>query len=112
LTRNIVAALAVTFLACSGSAQVSDLKQDEVVVFYPSYLTWDSDASSWSGNVHGKVHEPGDGASQRLKRAALRRLLGIDDEERERVRLRFKKLATAQVETIKEIRIKAAYTND
>ncbi len=36
----------------------------------------------------------------------------IDDEEREHVRLRFRKLTTAQVESIKEIRIKIAYEND
>jgi phosphatidate phosphatase APP1 len=76
-------------LVCSGLfAQVSDLKSDEVVVFYPSYLTWDSAAEEWHGDIHGKVHEPGDGVSEKLKLTALRKLLGIPGEltvEEERI---------------------------
>jgi len=36
----------------------------------------------------------------------------IDDEEREKIRLRFRKLTTAQIALVKEIKIRVAYEND
>jgi phosphatidate phosphatase APP1 len=73
------ACLAVLPVAAAGPP-VSDLKQDEVVVFYPSYLTRDAGNGGWRGEIRGKVHEPRDGAAAAVMRAALRKLLGIGGE--------------------------------
>ena len=77
---SIVAVFLAVFALAATRAPVSNLKPDEVVVFYPSYLTRDARGDRWRGVIHGKVHEPRDGASAALLRAALRKLLGIGDE--------------------------------
>jgi phosphatidate phosphatase APP1 len=66
---------------------VSTLDTDEVIVFYPSYLTWDLQNESWRGAIHGKVHEPSDSATASVTLAALRQAWGIgqdltDEEKR------------------------------
>jgi hypothetical protein len=74
------AALVALFALAAAGPPVSDLKADEVIVFYPSYLTWDGQERDWKGTIQGKVHEPRDGASAALMRTALRKLLGIGGE--------------------------------
>ncbi len=78
--RKTIAALFILFLVGACAAQVSDLGTAEVVVFYPSYLTWNTETESWSGFILGKVHEPSDGVSRKLKLAAVRKLLDIDGD--------------------------------
>jgi phosphatidate phosphatase APP1 len=58
----------------SGTRQVvrSNIKSDEVVVFYPTYARWNSKEKAWMCDIHGKVFEPEDDS---LKRAAFIRLL-------------------------------------
>lgn len=56
--------------------QVSDLKPDEVLVFYPSYLTWDPWSRRWIGAVHGNVHEPATGVTAAVGLASIRALVG------------------------------------
>ncbi|MDX1962733.1 MAG: App1 family protein [Pirellulales bacterium] len=34
------------------------IKPDEVVVFYPTYATWNDDAQAWKVAFHASVHEP------------------------------------------------------
>lgn len=74
-----MALLAVCALG-AGPPPVSNLEPDEVIVFYPSYLTPDPRTSRWEGAIHGRVHEPRDGASAELMLAALRKLLDIHRE--------------------------------
>jgi len=77
--RLAVALLAFCVLGAS-RPPVSNLKPDETIVFYPSYLTWEPRAQRWQGAIHGKVHEPREGASAALMLAALRRVLDIHTE--------------------------------
>jgi phosphatidate phosphatase APP1 len=58
----------------SGTKQIvrSNIKSDEVVVFYPTYARWDSEEKAWICEIHGKVFEPEDDSR---KRAAFIRLL-------------------------------------
>lgn len=79
VTRTSLA-LAALLMIGAGASPVSDLKPDEVVVFYPSYLTRNIETASWTGRIHGKVQESADGSSKHLKLAALRRILGIDGD--------------------------------
>jgi hypothetical protein len=59
-------------------AGVSNVKPDEVVVFYPTFARLDADGKSWTLPIHGCVFEP---ESDSLKRAvlatAVRRSLGL-----------------------------------
>jgi len=59
---------------------VSDLKRDEVLVFYPSFLAWDEEAGQWNGSIHGNVHEPAEGMTVDTTLATLRLLLGLHGE--------------------------------
>jgi len=74
------ALLLAVCLPAAAPPPVSDIKADEVVVFYPSYLTPGETEGSWEGEIRGKVHEPRDGASAALMRSALRKLLRIGDD--------------------------------
>ena len=47
----------------------SEIKSDEVVVFYPSYARLDEDGRTWTIFVHGVVFEP--------QRSSLKRALAI-----------------------------------
>ena len=81
MSTRALAALAATLpfllaMSSAPSAQVSDLKADEVLIFYPSYLTWDARSQRWTGFVHGNVHEPAAGATAAAGLAAMRALVG------------------------------------
>jgi phosphatidate phosphatase APP1 len=62
----------------------SDIRDDEVVVFYPTYARSVDEGRAWAVSIHGSIFEPETGS---LKRAAalgvLRRLLGLSSEEAE-----------------------------
>ena len=51
----------------SGSRQVvrSNIKSDEVVVFYPTYARWNPEEKAWMCEIHGKVFEPEDDSRKR-----------------------------------------------
>jgi hypothetical protein len=36
----------------------ADIKNDEAVVFYPTYASWDAQQSNWLVSVHGAIFEP------------------------------------------------------
>jgi hypothetical protein len=74
------ALLVAPLLSLAVHAEVSNIKSDEFVVLYPSYLTKSTRDGSWEGAIHGKVHERRDGASAELMLTALRKLLGIGGE--------------------------------
>lgn len=79
-------ALATAFAA--RPASVAGEKADEVVALYPSFLTWDGQASAWLGEIRGRIYRKEEGVAARLSRAALRGALGAvadrttDEEER------------------------------
>lgn len=79
ISGTLATLLALCFAAALGAQppQESNVKRDEVVVFYPSYLTWDLPAGQWSGVIHGKVHEPEDATIAGLTLAAIRTALSI-----------------------------------
>ena len=62
----------------------SEIKDDEVVVFYPTYARQVDDGRAWSVSIHGVIFEPEEDS---LKREALlgllRRLGGLAREEAE-----------------------------
>lgn len=62
----------------------SEIKDDEVVVFYPTYARQVDDGRAWSLSIHGSIFEPEEDS---LKREALlellRRLGGLADKEAE-----------------------------
>jgi hypothetical protein len=86
--------IAIVFLALfavgAAAPPVSDLKRDEVLVFYPSYLTWNEETGQWSGSIHGNVHEPAEGVVLDTTLATLRLLLGLSDELSAEEKERFK----------------------
>jgi hypothetical protein len=93
VTAGSFAIVLLALLALGATASpVSDLKRDEVLVFYPSYLAWDKAAGQWSGSIHGNVHEPAEGVVLDTTLATLRLLLGLSgeltDQEKERFRER------------------------
>ena len=63
----------------SGSKQIvrSNIKSDEVIVFYPTYARWSPGDKAWICEVHGKVFEPEDDSR---KRAAFLRFLQSSSE--------------------------------
>ena len=68
LTSTMVTVLAVT---------TSDIKSDEVVVFYPGYASLDPGGKTWTASIHGVIYEPEDDSSKRaLLVAAVRRAAG------------------------------------
>lgn len=62
----------------------SEIKEDEVVLFYPTYGRQVEDGRAWEVSIHGSIFEPEEGS---LKRAvaldALRRVLGLSSEQTE-----------------------------
>lgn len=67
----------------------SDLKSDEVVVFYPGYARLDEDGKTWTALIHGSVMEPeGDSLKRSLMIAAVRRQLHVQRGTPEARRLR------------------------
>ena len=83
-TRARAAFIASAFLAFfalgADALQASELKRDEVLVFYPSCLAWDAEARQWSGSIHGNVHEPAEGVTVNATVATLRLLPGLRGE--------------------------------
>ncbi len=57
---------------------MSDIKSDEVVIFYPTYAYLDEDGKSWAVMVHGIVYEPEEDSIKRsVAVATIRRMLGV-----------------------------------
>ncbi|HUT89094.1 MAG TPA: phosphatase domain-containing protein [Thermoguttaceae bacterium] len=62
----------------------SEIKDDEVVVFYPTYARQVDDGRAWSVSVHGSIFEPEEDSLKReALLALLRRLGGLAKEEAE-----------------------------
>lgn len=56
----------------------SEIKSDEVVVFYPTYAHWAEGGKTWTILVHGVIFEPEEDSVKRaLAVAALRRRIGV-----------------------------------
>ena len=62
----------------------SEIKSDEVVVFYPTYAHLDQGGKTWTILVHGVIFEPEeDSVARALAVAALRRRVGVGRGTRE-----------------------------
>ncbi|MBP7145988.1 MAG: DUF2183 domain-containing protein [Acidobacteria bacterium] len=77
---GLLAALALL----GASRPVLPAPAEELLLLYPSYLTWDAHAKAWRGEIRGRVYEPAFGPS---RRAAVRAALGAvadptEDEQR------------------------------
>jgi phosphatidate phosphatase APP1 len=66
------------FITLRAGAQTSNLRQDEQVVFYPSYSWQSKDGKWWEVEIHGCVFEP---ESRGLALALLRKGLALGDVE-------------------------------
>ena len=69
-------AMGAAWLACLTCVHASNLKPDESVILYPALAA--RTRAGWEVQLHGLVFEP---ERHRLMTRALRRLLGIDEEE-------------------------------
>lgn len=78
MTRTLL--ICAALLLGAGAARVSDLKDDEVLILYPSFLTRGSPEDPWRGFLHGMIQEYDDGATAAVKRAGLRAVLGLHDD--------------------------------
>lgn len=58
------------FVPAAVAQPPSDVKRDEVIVFYPTYGRFDPSADLWRLRIHGKVYEPEESS---IKRALLMR---------------------------------------
>lgn len=67
-------------IICPFSVAASDIKSDEVVVFYPTFAHRDQDEETWKVRIHGLICEP---EPNSLRRAALVTALcrGLDLEQ-------------------------------
>jgi len=62
----------------------SEIKDDEVVVFYPTYARQVDDGRAWSVSIHGSIFEPEEDSLKRgVLLGLLRRLGGLAKEEAE-----------------------------
>jgi hypothetical protein len=62
----------------------SEIKDDEVVVFYPTYAYQVDDGRAWSVQIHGAIFEPEeDSLRRRATLGLLRRALGLERGETE-----------------------------
>jgi phosphatidate phosphatase APP1 len=74
--------LVASMLTATFSASASDLRSDEVVVFYPSYATLDEDGQAWTLLIHGSVYRPGqDSVKRAVLLAATRGMLGVKADD-------------------------------
>ena len=81
LRLGVVLACCLVLFAVSG-AQRSSIKEDERVVFFPTFAV--RDQADWVVNIHGWVYEPE--LNSRLRQETLdafRRLLGLSEKELE-----------------------------
>jgi hypothetical protein len=63
------------------AATSSDIKTDEVVVFYPTAAHYDASNSQWIVPIHGVIYEPEQDSSKRaVVVASIRRAAGVETE--------------------------------
>ena len=75
--------LAFTLTLLMGEAS-SEIKGDELVVFYPTYAHQVDSGRAWSISIHGSIFEPEVGSFRReATLGLLRRLLGLSRDETE-----------------------------
>ncbi|MGI9469969.1 MAG: phosphatase domain-containing protein, partial [Rubripirellula sp.] len=79
--------------ANSMSPPPTNLKSDEVIIFFPTYGRFDSEQNQWVAYVHGNVHEPEMSSTKRSAliatlKSAANASVGIEDERFVEERLR------------------------
>lgn len=89
-SRLWVTGIATLYLAVGGTGAIGamngDVKDDERVVFFPSYAFQDEDGTSWVAEIHGWVFEPEhDSKKREILMGLLRRALGLEAEAAESV---------------------------
>lgn len=73
----VLAILVVATPSATVSAETAAPESDEVVVFYPSFLTWNAGHGTWQGEIRGTIFERERGAASRARLAALRKALKV-----------------------------------
>jgi hypothetical protein len=64
-----------------GTATLSDISADEVVVFYPTAAHFDASNSQWIVPIHGIIYEPEQDSSKRaVLVASIRQATGVETE--------------------------------
>ena len=64
----------------------SDVKKDEVIVFFPTFAHLSEDGRTWTTRVHGWIFEPeSDGVLRNAAIASFRNALGLSADEAESV---------------------------
>jgi phosphatidate phosphatase APP1 len=71
----LVLGLCAPALAVEEPPAASNVKKDEIVVFFPSFLVREQGAGDWRGEIRGKVHEPEDATVASVTLATLREAL-------------------------------------
>jgi hypothetical protein len=76
-----MSAFAAPLLVLLLAADVSDLKRDEVVLFYPGFGRLEADGKTWSLRVQGSVFQPeAESIKRSLLIAGVRKTLGVESK--------------------------------